>query len=405
MRVHFYLDRKKGRDKNLPVFLQYWHEGDLLRVFTGEHCDLDKWDKNAERVRKSVAGSGVINELLSSMEEEVVRIIREARIIRNPLTVNAIKKKLTFISGSEKDFFNAWDEFVVSESREKGWSEGTVKRMQVVKNHLIKINSFYRINFRTIYRPFYSVFMKYHTDNGYRKSYAKRNFDILRWFLNWGADKGYPVNMQYRRIKPERTAVQSGLMALNQEEVLRLLRYRSENRETMLVRDIFLLGCMTGLGYGEIVRLTTENIQDEYIIYTPGKMTVEVKVPLLPAAREIIQVHSKSRRKYLFSLPSIQYYNLILKRLGREAGLEEEVKLNYSVGEKRMERTFRKWELLSSKVARKTFIHIGASRGIGLDVMSELSGYHPGTIRSFYRHQDRSLKREINKIGEIYHTR
>ena len=105
MKIHFYLDRRKGREENLPVFLQYWHDGELLRVFTGEHCDLNNWDNKAERVKKNVAGSAEINELLTSMEKEVVGIVMEARVIRVPLSVKDIRQKLTFVSGSDKDFF------------------------------------------------------------------------------------------------------------------------------------------------------------------------------------------------------------------------------------------------------------------------------------------------------------
>ena len=404
MKIHFYLDRRKGREENLPVFLQYWHDGELLRVFTGEHCDLNNWDKKAERIKKKVAGSAEINELLTSMEKEVVGIVMEARVIRVPLSVKDIRQKLTFVSGSDKDFFKVWDEFVDSEAREKEWTDGTIKRLQVVKSHLLKMNRYYRINFQSINNLFYKNFLKYHTDLGYKTTYAKKNLDILKWFMNWAAEKGYRVNMAYRKIKPAMEKVSPDQVILDQEELRKIFNYRTDSEELILVRDVFLFGCMTGLGYSEISQLSRENIKNGNIIYTPKKVFKKVEVPIVPAAQQILEKYSNGENIYLFSLPPIQYYNLHLKILGKDAGLNKEVTIKYSIGSKTKEKRFRKWELMSSKVARKTFINMGAVKGIGLEVMSELSGYLPGTIKSFYKVKDRILKNEINKFNEIYNT-
>jgi len=404
MKIHFYLDRRKGRENSLPVFLQYWHEGELLRVFTGEHCDIDSWDKKAERISKNVPGADVTNELFASMEEEVVRIVREAKVIRETLSVKDIRQKLTFVSGAAKDFFKVWDEFVDFESTEKDWTAGTIKRIQVVKSHLIKMNRFYRINFQSINNNFYKNFLKYHADLGYKTTYARRNLDILKWFMNWAAEKGYRVNMEYRKIKPAKERVIADQVILNQKELARLAKYQSESKKSMLVKDVFLFGCMTGLGYSEISQLTRKDIQNGKIKYTPKKVSRSVEVPIVETARHIIDRYSNNENKHLFKLPPIQYYNVHLKKIGKESGLNEKVTIQYSIGDKIMEKSFRKWELLSSKVARKTFINIGAEKGIGLEVMSELSGYLPGTIRSFYKLKDKLIKNEITKLNEIYHT-
>ena len=74
MKVHFYLDRRRDKLVNLPVFLHFWHGGELLRVSAGVHCDSSEWDGKNERVSKKSKKAGKINALLDSMEEEIVRV-------------------------------------------------------------------------------------------------------------------------------------------------------------------------------------------------------------------------------------------------------------------------------------------------------------------------------------------
>ena len=210
--------------------------------------------------------------------------------------------------------------------------------------------------------------------------------------------------MEYRKIKPAKEKLSAGHVILGPDELTKLINYQSDSKQSMLVKDVFLFGCMTGLGYSEISQLTENNIQNGKIIYTPEKVLRKVEVPMVQAASQIIKKYSKGDNKYLFSLPPIQYYNLHLKRIGKEAGLNDKVTIKYSIGDRIKEKSFRKWELLSSKVARKTFINMGVVKGIGLEVMSELSGYLPGTIWSFYRVKDKLFKNEINKLNEIYNT-
>ena len=98
MKIHFYLDRRKGKTDRLPVFLQFWHKGQLLRVFTGEHCNLNDWDSDNERVKPDIMGASEINKLFQSMESEVLALVRQIKIVRKHVNMDYLKDNLTFMN-------------------------------------------------------------------------------------------------------------------------------------------------------------------------------------------------------------------------------------------------------------------------------------------------------------------
>ena len=404
MKVHFYLDRRKGKSENLPVFLHYWYKGRLLRVFTGEHCGLDGWSKETERVKEDREGATEINELLSSMENEVLSSVREARTAREPLNLEDIKEDLTFLTGKKRDFFDVWDEFIDTESLQKQWTEGTIRRFNTTKKHLMKLNTQYDISFKTINRTFYREFIDYHNNKGLNNNFAQKNIELLRWFLNWATRKGYNKNLGYKKHKPpayKRDKTSLRTLYLTADEINRICRMETGNPELSVIRDIFCFGCFTGLGYDEIQNLKKRDVTGEKLVCSKKKPLRSVAIPLVDRAKEILNRYMKHPRRSVFPVPKIQYYNRCLKILGREAGLNESFTVQYFVGKKQVEKVFRKWELLSSQTAKRTFIYLGIAQGIGLEILCELTGNSPGTLRSYYQIKRELIEREMHKLDKI----
>jgi len=248
MKIHFYLDHRQGKKESLAIFLQCWHRGELLRVFTGEHCDLENWDKQKERIRPKHDGAEEINEVLESMKQEVLKVVRKAKMIGEGLTVLDIKNKLSFIKDKEKDFFSVWDEFIDSESRVRGWSRGTISRFDVVRNHLLFLNGKRMVKLEALNKDFYKKFIDYQVQNDFRNSYIKRNLDILKWFLNWAAKKGFSVNNEFKNVKMpgfHRDEFRKSTLYLDAGELLQLFDLDVRDQELATSRDIFCFACLT----------------------------------------------------------------------------------------------------------------------------------------------------------------
>jgi len=400
MRIHFYLDRRKGKTDRLPVFLQFWHKGQLLRVFTCEHCNHKDWDSKKERVKPNVEGAAEINRLFQSMESEVLALVRQIKTARKNVNMDYLKDNLTFINEKEKNFFSLWEEFIRSGFAEKQWGQGMVRRMEILKMHLKNINKKYGISFNSINEKFYRAFFEYHDRQGFNSNYATRNLELFRWFMNWATEEGYTHNMGYRKFKsPAGKKTNSDDLYLTETELIELFMSETEGTALDPVRDMFCLACFTGLRYSDIVKLERVNFENDKLTIWRTKPKIKIEVPFTNLARIITEKYMAGSENRLFPAISIQNYNRYLKELGRIAGINAPV-----MGRKRgpqvdSGKVFRKWEMMSSLFARRTFINLGVSRGIGLEAMCELTGSLAGTIIPYYKARSIHKETEMQKIN------
>lgn len=112
-----------------------------------------------------------------------------------------------------------------------------------------------------------------------------------------------------------------------------------------LVRDIFILGCHTGMRFSDYSRLSMEDISDGVIHFITQKCKTPVDIPAHPRVLEIL-------KKYGGAIPKIsgQKFNAYIKVVCKEAGINENVLVRKSGKHVRCE----KWELVSSHTARRT---------------------------------------------------
>jgi len=400
MRVHFYLDRHVGKKKNLPVFLHFWNHGELLRVSTGEHCDTDKWNVNKERVKKHIAGAHEINKILDTQQNEIIRFVRREKASGRTCTVNDLKQNLGFLAGRKPGFFQVWDEFTEAHREKNAWSNNTHERFKVLKNHLLSFNEKHAVRFEGMDRKFMEQFVSYQHEKGLGSAYIRKNLDKLKWFLNWASIKGHNRNLAYKKFrfgKKEPPIAPKRDVYLTPSELVRVLGLKPDSKRTRVVRDAFCFACLTGLNYAELVQLKRKNIVDNKLNFSPRKTNRNITVELIDVPVKIAGEYSRQNSKNLFNLPGIQVFNRILKDIGKEAGINERIFINNSDGGSE----YLKWQLLSSKVSKRTFINLGVGQGIGLEVMSGLTGYTSSTLNRFYSVPADTLSREIRKLNII----
>jgi integrase len=159
------------------------------------------------------------------------------------------------------------------------------------------------------------------------------------------------LNRQFKTLSEEVDTIY-----LNEQEldsIYRLdLRY---DRRLERVRDLFLIGCYTGLRFGDLMLLRKENItktERGYIIKLRTQKTDEmVVIPVHPIILEIIE-------KYDGNLPqpmSDVKMNKYIKDIGELAKIEETVKTSKTVGGVQTRFVNKKYELITVHTARRSF--------------------------------------------------
>lgn len=111
---------------------------------------------------------------------------------------------------------------------------------------------------------------------------------------------------------------------LTMTEITRIYYHKGLTRIQEEIRDHFIVGCLTGLRYSDYSRLTAENIADGEIRIRTKKTKAPVVIPMHWMVKEIV-------KKYDGAFPGarcIQYFNLAIKKICRQVGLTELVRID-----------------------------------------------------------------------------
>ncbi|WP_428664402.1 site-specific integrase [Runella sp.] len=165
------------------------------------------------------------------------------------------------------------------------------------------------------------------------------------------------------------------------------------------VRDAFLFSCYTGLRYGDLHGLTSNEIKNEasysYIELVPKKSRSRMKeaksvqVPIPAFALEILRKYDGSLR----SLPvlSNQKMNEYLKQVAELAGITVQTQtVEYQKGFPIIKYK-KKFELITVHVARHTYATLSLVMGVPIEVIQKVLG-----------HSDLKMTMRYAKIVDAY---
>ncbi|HMK18127.1 MAG TPA: tyrosine-type recombinase/integrase [Chitinophagaceae bacterium] len=187
-------------------------------------------------------------------------------------------------------------------------------------------------------------------------------------------------NPDYLDFTVKRNDSQLEVIALTEEELESIISLDLTKSKTLdEARDIFCFSCATGFRYGDLKRFNRQHIRKDNTIVIPmsDKNDKKIEVPLNPISNSIIQKYSKRQ----FPLPvttkkqeliSCQKLNPHIKKIGKLAGIDTEIEKVRQYGKKKISLgIFKKHELLSIHVGRKTFTTLSLAKGMPIqDVMS-----------------------------------
>ena len=170
----------------------------------------------------------------------------------------------------------------------------------------------------------------------------------IKTLIKMASYSGYDINFTYSDIKVKDD--EHDVVTLDRDEVTRLYVLDRLTRSETVVRDLFVLACMTALRFSDFSRLTEKNFVDNVIQIKTQKTGTLVIVPQSKYVREIL-------RKYNYQLPKspcIQYFNIVIKRVCRKAGITQPVPYERTIGLERVSLMVEKWTRIGSHSGRRS---------------------------------------------------
>ena len=158
---------------------------------------------------------------------------------------------------------------------------------------------------------------------------------------------------------------------------------------------------MIGCRVSDLYRLTKRNIVNGAIEYIPKKTRegnpVTDRVPLNSKAKTILARYKDYGGAKLFPFISEQKYNVAIKRIFQEVGVDRIVTILDPLTHDEVKRPI--YEVASSHLARRTFIGNIYKKVKDPNLVSALSGHKEGS-KAFrrYRDIDEDMKKDLVKL-------
>ena len=323
------------------------------------------WDERRQRVKASryCTYRDDVNDALNSLESKLNEFISKAARDGGDISKETLRRFLDKHFCKRKDptssFHQFYESYVESLSTKVNVSRGgqvvTYRTRREYINTLDMIKRYegenrIRIGFNDVDQDFLSSFVAFLQRLDYSTNTIYRKITNIKAVMNAAVERGVTDNVRWRYFR--KTSEETDAVALNEDELQRLRDYDfSSNPRLERVRDLFLVGCWTGLRFSDVTRIREENIKDGIITITQSKTNAPVSIPVHPVFREIWE-------KYGGCLPvniSNQKFNDYIKEVCREVGLADSVLKSITKGGKKITTSYEKWQRVTSHTARRSF--------------------------------------------------
>ncbi|MBV5316059.1 MAG: site-specific integrase [Prolixibacteraceae bacterium] len=399
--VKFNLKNTSDKKEKSQIMLVHPIDGVRFRYYTGKRIEPIFWLLDKQRAKPSYASAITLNEYLNTLANFVEDTINNHRILGKKLFPDDLKNLLNerFNKESTYDIFSRFEEYIEVSNTKR--AANTLKKYKTTLKQLKEYSEakHVQIEYDAINLQFLDKLRKYLIDE-YKltnNSLAKY-FKTFKSFLNWSHERGYTTNIEFQKFKVKQ--FDGEIYFLTWEELMKIFDLEINNPKLERVRDLFCFGCFTGLRFSDIINLKQENISRDTIqietIKTKGKTTI----PLNQYSRIIYEKYKSDETFSLFHSISNQKMNTYLKELGRLAGLNEPVQIVRYLGSKRIEKSVKKYEVLTSHVARKTFITNAMIRGMSTEVIMDITTHT--SYKSFQRYFKIVDDHKRNQMDKVF---
>lgn len=320
---------------------------------------LDKIDNDAKTIFRNFNVENIVP------NAQMVQEILKRKIDNTPEPAKPIEIKLTFLKFIEQ---------YIEETKAVRKHE-TIKAYKTTFNHLINYSRLYdkKVDFENIDIDFYYGFTDYISkDLGNAKNTVAKHIKTIKSFLNEATDRGLNQNLSFRTKSFKKVTEQVDKIYLTIDEIQKIYELDlSKTKTREFVRDLFVISCYSGLRYSDFIRIRKEDIKDGRMHIRTAKTDQKVVIPIAPIVGEIF-------KKYNYNLPkeiSNQKMNQILKEIGEMAELNEDVVITKTEGGRRIQKIFKKFELISAHCGRRSFATNAYKSGMHSISIMKITGH------------------------------
>jgi integrase len=427
MKVNFYL-KEPQHETETSIYVTVTYETKRIRVFTNKKINPKHWNSKEQKARQNYSGHASFNQWLKNVDASVSNIdinwknkhSNQKAIPPIPCEVlkSELRKYLSKETKQEREenkkttFWGYYDTFLNRMENgtrthfDKGTplAKGTIFQFHNLKRHLQNFESKtgFKINFENIDLVFYKKFLDHLTIKlNLSPNTIGKLITNLKVFLREALEEKLTSNnaftfRKFKSINFKSDTVYLDLTEIKEIQELKLTAFPRLER----VRDMFIIGCFTGLRYSDLVRIKPKNINDGMIELKQFKTGNDVFIPITKDVLQILE-------KYNFTMPTIsnQKYNEYLSLVCEKCELlKKEITTHTIQGGHKIAINKPKHEFVSSHTARRSFATNEYKAGdLEVSEIMALTGHK--TEKAFYKYIRETPKGTAQRIKEKFKQR
>ena len=424
--VTFRLEKRKDKDgnfpKEMPIMADITFGSKRVWYNVGYRIAPAKWDTATQRVKRNStnddgASATDINQRIIKVEHAIEEAFNQLELKNSDLTPAIFRAELKVVLNEEVSTRRTVHEVyqILIDEREKElnettelatWSKGTLTKHKTMLNHLKDFRKtlyFEDINHDLLYKFEAHLIGKKLSNN-----YTHKSMKDIKTFLNWATKNGYNKTIHYQTFSPKfsdetKSDDSVNLFALSEEELAAVMSFPTHRAAIDRTRHAFVFACFTSLRFSDVIDLRWSNIDGDMIDCVADKTNKRHRIPLSVEAKRILELYPRDpseKDPRVFSKISNQQFNKHLKEVGRLAGLTDNWTIVRQCGREKVTETRPKYELLSSHVARRTFITMCLRKGMQAEDIRAITGHTTSDMMMTYvKFNDDSKREKMNILN------
>jgi len=413
-KARFFIEKRRDkktnqiRTKNVPIRLVFCFDGHVVTLSTGETVNVNQWDHKGQRVLKTARGSKEINDLLQARADNLHQAYRELKISNVNPTPDLLLEQLRkndeskrggkkVVQNNGKSVFDIFDKYLVA--KQNSLTPSFMGMMKRSKRYLQEYAPDY-LSFEDIDVNFMEGFSSFLTNRGLSINTVASNIRRLKIFLNHSSLNGDNKNLKFKGYSPKTHDPE--VFYLTIEELKTLMRLEIKDSRLDRVRDVFIFGCHSALRFSDILRLRKCECKNGFIRFRQLKTKTENSVPLVSATKAILEKYKSLPGPLALPVISTQKMNDYLKELGQLAGFDEQVTVVRYYGTKRVETVYKKYEIMSTHMMRRSFISNSLIMQIPESEVMAISGHKSyNSFKRYFFVRDEQKTKSMAKWDQI----
>ncbi|XVJ66861.1 MAG: site-specific integrase [Lacibacter sp.] len=417
MEVSYYLKRpsankalKTNRDvlrkpkTRTVIYARICYNNIKLKFYTNETIDPNFWNPQTQRAKQTskFTEHPEFNRRLDNIAADIRNAFRNYKnenngeipspetfkeILNREIKKTAVKneKKLTLLNFFEEIIKRSREGTRLHHKTSKPINANTLKTYATTFKHLTEFQKLKRkeIDFQTVNLEFYSDYTEYLIKTlKLSTNTVGKHIQIIKMIMNEATETGDNTNLSFKGKRFITVREDSDNIYLTQSEIDELSELDLSNDIRLdRVRDLFLIGCYTGLRYSDYSTLEPKHFKNGFIEVKQSKTGHPVTIPMHQKVKGILAKYDGELPKSI----SNQKTNDYLKELASEATLlKVKVEKSITKGGAKVTEVYEKWELLTTHTARRSFATNQYLSGVPTVTIMAITGHK--TEKSFLRY-------------------